>query len=88
VFREKLPDTFITESNISISSVENGRLSGYSITNESQVIINTGGKKGRNIREKGKKNLTPISLGNQYKFKLRMIISFAYSEWKMKQGKE
>jgi hypothetical protein len=89
VFREKLPDWYITESNIQIISSAHNQISGYSMDNISQVLIKTETKKGsKSIRAKGKKNLTPVKLGRMYKFTIEDDNVLCIPNWKMKQGFE
>jgi hypothetical protein len=87
VFRNKLPASYITESNIEITSLKKGKVTGYSLSELSQVILKTQNGKGSElIKQKGKKNLPALEFGNKYKFSIEDDNVLCLSDWKMSIG--
>jgi hypothetical protein len=87
VFRDKLPSVSVSESNIEITSSDNGVIKGHSIHNIPEVIIKTEGKKGSKvIKKEAMHNLPQIPLGNKFSFTIEEDNVLCISDWKMKIG--
>lgn len=85
IFKNPIPDEYISESNLSIESMKNGNIIGISSNNDEDPYVRVQGKNSdRMIKEKPKKNLAPIELKPSFQFNIEDDNTLCLADWKMK----
>lgn len=86
IISDESPVNFVTESNLKVESFNGETVDAYGNLNEDKVYINLRkDNKPITISAEAKKTLPPITLGENYKFRLEDDNILCISNWKMKE---
>ena len=85
IIDNKKDQSFISETNLTVEEFKNGIIEGYALKNGEEIYAKIqNGKNSKTIKEKTKKNYSPINLGNEFSFKVEDDNVLCISNWKMK----
>jgi hypothetical protein len=89
IIGDKINDTYVTETNLTIEEFDGETLSCYSSGDEENVYAKIKeGNKSKIIKQKRKKALKPVNLPKQYSFNIEDDNVLCLSKWKMKLAEE
>jgi len=89
VMRDKSDKNFIADTNLVIEEFDGKNISGYCPSNDDEIFAKVqNGNSIKRKKSKAKKNLSPIRLGNKFKFSVEDDNVLCLSKWKMKIADE